>query len=91
VFSLGNDFQIIENEHVAGIFGGFKTKSTWAESPTNIQWFEAKGKIEQLLQKFNFLIYWKPYQGTTKTEFLHPYCSAEIYLSICAEGYNYTT
>lgn len=81
VFSIGKDSQIIENEHVAGIFGGFKTKSTWSTSPIHIQWFEAKGKIEQLLQKFNFLIYWKPYQETTTTEFLHPYCTAEIYLA----------
>ena len=81
VFSLENESQIIENEHVAGIFGGFKTKATWSESPSNVQWFEAKGKIEQLLQKFNFLIDWKPYQATTTTEFLHPYCTADIYLS----------
>lgn len=80
VFSLSEDSQIIENEHVAGIFGGFKTKSTWSESPANINWFEAKGKIEQLFQKFNFLIYWKPYKPIESKNLFHPYCTAEIYL-----------
>jgi phenylalanyl-tRNA synthetase beta chain len=81
VFSVGNDSQILEQEHVAGILGGLKTKSNWSDSPTNMDWFEAKGKIEELFQKLNFLIYWKPCQGVTQNEFLHPYCTADIVLS----------
>jgi phenylalanyl-tRNA synthetase beta chain len=81
VFSLSNDSQIVEQEHVAGIFGGFKTKSTWSDVPASISWFEAKGKIEQLFEKLNVSVSWKPYQSNNTETFLHPYCTAEISLS----------
>jgi phenylalanyl-tRNA synthetase beta subunit len=48
VFSgnIGTDFQ--EQEYVAGIFGGIRTKLTWSESKA-LTWFEAKVKWSKSL------------------------------------------
>jgi len=79
VFS-GNISEIIqEKEHVAGIFGGIKTKSAWSESSKLLNWFEAKGKIEQLFTKLNILIYWKSYTPVKEKNISHPYCTGEFY------------
>jgi phenylalanyl-tRNA synthetase beta chain len=78
---LGNiTTDLKEKEHVAGIFGGFKTKSTWSDSEKFLNWFEAKGKIEQLFKQLNLLIYWKPFLSLDNVV-LHPYRSATLYLS----------
>nr|YP_010283464.1 phenylalanine-tRNA ligase beta subunit [Bacillaria paxillifer]ULD16583.1 phenylalanine-tRNA ligase beta subunit [Bacillaria paxillifer] len=70
-----------EKEYVAGIFGGIKNKTTWSNSSESLNWFEAKGKIEQLFEKLNFLTYWKSYTPLKENNILHPYCSAKIYLT----------
>jgi phenylalanyl-tRNA synthetase beta subunit len=59
VFSgnIGTDFQ--EQEYVAGIFGGIRTKLTWSESTKALTWFEAKGKMEQIFKQLNLSINWK--------------------------------
>jgi phenylalanyl-tRNA synthetase beta chain len=81
VFS-GNISKIVqEKEHVAGIFGGIKTKSAWSESSKLLNWFEAKGKIEQLFAKLNIVIYWKSYTPVKEKKILHPYCTGELYLT----------
>ena len=81
VFS-GNISKIVqEKEHVAGIFGGIKTKSAWSESSKLLNWFEAKGKIEQLFTKLNIVIYWKSYTPVKEKNILHPYCTGELYLT----------
>ena len=69
-----------EKEHVAGIFGGIKSKSAWSDSSKPLNWFEAKGKIEQLFKKLNFLLYWKTYTPLSNN-ILHPYCSSKLYLA----------
>lgn len=81
VFSGPNFNQIKEQEYVAGIFGGLKTKLSWSDSSVSIDWFEAKGKIEQLFEKFNFLTYWEICQPRENTNLFHPDCIAEIYLA----------
>ena len=69
-----------EKEHVAGIFGGIKTKLSWSEDKQSLTWFEAKGKIEQFLKQLNLIVYWK--NGATKVDkIIHPYRSAELYLT----------
>lgn len=81
IFS-GNLSKIIkEEEYVAGIFGGITTKSSWASSSQSLNWFEAKGRIEGLFKKLNLPIYWKVYSPITEKEILHPYCTAEVYLT----------
>ena len=78
VFSGNISESLKEEDHVAGIFGGLKTKLTWSDSSREITWFEAKGKIEQLFKQLNILIYWKA-ESFTKKDLFHPYRSAEVY------------
>lgn len=73
----GSEFR--EKEYVAGVFGGLKTKSDWTSSETGLNWFEAKGKIEQLLKQLNLKIYWEKSSSQLAERVLHPYRSAEIY------------
>lgn len=81
VFS-GNSFDNVkEKEHIAGIFGGIKTKSNWSELSKPLSWFEAKGKIEQFFKKLNLVTYWKSYRPIKEENILHPYCTGEIYLT----------
>jgi phenylalanyl-tRNA synthetase beta chain len=67
-----------EKENVAGIFGGIKTKLSWSENPISLNWFEAKGKIEQLLNQLNLLINWT--KLTTPNGVFHHYKTSELYL-----------
>lgn len=80
VFSgnIGTDFQ--EQEYVAGIFGGIKTKLTWSESAKALTWFEAKGKMEQIFKQLNLSVDWKVCSSLMVKEILHPYRCAELYL-----------
>jgi phenylalanyl-tRNA synthetase beta chain len=79
VFS-GNIFDNFqEKEYLAGVFGGIKTKLTWSSSENVLTWFEAKGKIEQLLKQLNILTYWETC-SSRNSKIFHPYRSAKIYL-----------
>jgi phenylalanyl-tRNA synthetase beta chain len=82
VFSSSNkdstNFQ--EKEKVAGIFGGIKTKLTWFESEKSINWFEAKGRIEQFFSQLNLPVEWKASSNKKINQVLHTYKSADIYL-----------
>lgn len=68
-----------EKEHVAGIFGGNKAKLSWVDLERSLNWFEAKGKMEQFFQKLNIEIVWKKNISETLGKLIHPYRSAEIY------------
>lgn len=68
-----------EKEHVAGIFGGNKTKLSWFESERNLNWFEAKGKMEHFFQQLNIKITWQKNISRDLSQIIHPYRSAEIY------------
>ncbi len=68
-----------EKEHIAGIFGGTKTKLTWSDSAQEVTWFEAKGKIEQFLKQLNLSIYWKNNSSLNIDNILHPYRNGELY------------
>ena len=70
-----------EKEVVAGIFGGIKTKRQWNQVSSSLSWFEGKGKIENLLKKLNLIVSWKPSQLTNYETILHPYRTAELWLS----------
>lgn len=83
VFLSSNDdpksFQ--EKEKVAGIFGGIKTKSTWFESEKSINWFDAKGRMEQFFSQLNLPVQWKASSDKKINQLFHTYRSADIYLS----------
>lgn len=80
VFSEDLTSNFKENEYVAGIFGGIKTKLTWSDSEKALTWFEAKGKIEQFFKQLNLLTYWK-ISILNSNNLMHPYRSAELYLA----------
>jgi phenylalanyl-tRNA synthetase beta chain len=73
----GSEFR--EKEYLAGIFGGIKTKSEWTSSETGLNWFEAKGKIEQFFSQLNLKIYWETCSSPLTERILHPYRSTDIY------------
>jgi len=70
-----------EKEYISGIFGGIKTKQNWSGTAEPISWFEGKGKIEQLFQQLNLVVYWKTYSDKTYNQILHPYRIAKLSLS----------
>jgi len=83
VFSSSSKTNFEEKEHVAGIFGGIKSKLSWIDSEIGISWFEAKGKIEQLFDQLNLITCWEPCItciNRKEITLLHPYRSAEIFL-----------
>ena len=81
IFSSNSSSSIREEEVLAGIFGGYKRKTDWVGTSTSLNWFEAKGKLEQLFQKLNIITSWKSYKPIKEHDILHLYCSAEIFLS----------
>jgi len=81
IFSANSSSSIIEQEVLAGIFGGYKRKTDWAGTSYSLNWFEAKGKLEQLFQKLNLITFWKGYNPIKEQNILHLYCSAKIFLA----------
>lgn len=80
IFFEDNLNSITELECIAGIFGGNKERLIWPISIKSLTWFEAKGKIEQLLKKLNIIVYWKFYSPLKERNILHPYCTSKLYL-----------
>jgi phenylalanyl-tRNA synthetase beta chain len=80
IFTKDNWKIFKEKESVAGIFGGQKTKLSWSSTAKELNWFEAKGKIEQLFSQLNLSPSWKSLQLTSLNLILHPYRSAELEL-----------
>ena len=79
---LKDSFKVFkEREYVAGILGGNKTKLYWSEAERELSWFEAKGKIEQFFQQLNIHVIWKRNLSIYLNKFIHPYRSAELYLT----------
>jgi len=70
-----------ELEVVSGIFGGTKIKQTWDEPGQTLSWFEGKGKINSLFTKLNIPILWQPITNSKYQTMLHPYRTAELWLS----------
>jgi phenylalanyl-tRNA synthetase beta chain len=70
-----------EEEVVAGIFGGIKTKHHWDQPGDTLSWFEGKGRIEGLFNKLNFIVSWKSSTLPKYQTLLHPYRTAELWLS----------
>ncbi len=81
IFSIDLSSAIVEKEVVAGIFGGFSTKSNWSTNSSQLSWFEAKGRMEQLFKKLNIVTDWQSYQPIAEKNIFHLYCTAKIFLS----------
>ena len=80
VYKLLSDGKKKEIEVISGIFGGQIFNSTWDGDKSSINWFEAKGIIETLIEKLNlqFPIYWNPATdcGTT----FHPNLTTDFFI-----------
>lgn len=78
---LKTSFETIEeNEYIGGILGGAKAKSSWSTSTELLNWFEAKGKIEQVFKKLNLDIYWRQSNPIKEKILFHPYCTGVVSL-----------
>lgn len=83
IFSQNSMGQYSETEFLSGIFGGNKVKSSWSEKFDELSWFEAKGKMEQILEKFDLDFIWDKFNTNSNINIttLHPYRTAMIYFS----------
>lgn len=79
IFFENNLKNFEEKEYVAGMFGGNKTKLSWSETERSLNWFEAKGKIEQFFQQLNLKVVWVKNVSTNLNKLIHPYRSVEIF------------
>lgn len=80
VFSGKLPNKIFEAEHIAGIFGSNQLKLLWSDTNQELMWFEAKGKIEQLLSQLNIKTYWKVGDIDGIGKLFHPHRNADLYL-----------
>lgn len=69
-----------EKEVLGGIFGGTQIKAAWSKSSQVLNWFEAKGKLDQLFSNININVYWTLKTALFHTDYFHSYRTAEIYL-----------
>nr|YP_011006531.1 phenylalanyl tRNA synthetase beta subunit [Eisenia bicyclis]WAM63676.1 phenylalanyl tRNA synthetase beta subunit [Eisenia bicyclis] len=69
-----------EVEVISGVFGGKNFRSNWGSENSTINWFEAKGLIENFLKKLNIpvSIYWNPVKNYA-TKF-HPNLTTELFI-----------
>lgn len=70
-----------EKEMISGIFGGNKIKNNWSESGNSLNWFRAKGKIDGIFKQLKIFTSWKLSLDSEYSILLHPYRSAELYVS----------
>nr|WAM64100.1 phenylalanyl tRNA synthetase beta subunit [Ishige okamurae] len=62
---------IHELEFISGIFGGKRYRSTWDTSNSDINWFEAKGRLEDIFHKLSISPQWNKINLKRTTGF-HP-------------------
>ena len=79
VFSTHSNLIIEETEKIAGVFGGVSIKWNWSEKSRLLDWFEAKGKIDQLFKRLNISIDWESYEPIREKEIFHPYRTAQVF------------
>ena len=72
--SFGN---VIESEFISGIFGGSFYSCYWTEEKKSINWFEAKGFIEQTFKFLDICCKWQKIKNK-EIKILHPNRSAEL-------------
>ena len=80
IFATDSENTYTEKEYVGGNFGGISTKTDWSETATNLSWFEAKGKLDNIFTKLNLTITWKNITSHSSDKLLHPYRTAEFSL-----------
>ena len=81
VFSGDINSSYLEKEVISGIFGGLTIKRNWNDIGKTLSWFEAKGKLEEIFKKLSITVFWKASTSHSYKGLLHPYRTAELYLS----------
>ena len=81
VFSGDINSSYLEKEVISGIFGGLTIKRNWNDTGKTLSWFEAKGKLEEIFKKLSITVFWKASTSHSYKGLLHPYRTAELYLS----------
>lgn len=66
-----------EIECLSGIIGGKLFRSNWEKSYSTINWFEAKGVLENIFKQLNVTVTWIPTEYNVQT-FYHPTRTANI-------------
>ncbi|MEM8604201.1 MAG: phenylalanine--tRNA ligase subunit beta, partial [Cyanobacteria bacterium P01_H01_bin.121] len=70
---------LAEADLLAGVLGGDPTQGTWIRSgqPQPLSWYEAKGVLEQIFQRLNLTLEYRPHQAGDR---LHPGRTAALWL-----------
>nr|YP_009455868.1 phenylalanyl tRNA synthetase beta subunit [Dictyopteris divaricata]YP_010205373.1 phenylalanyl tRNA synthetase beta subunit [Grateloupia livida]AQZ25084.1 phenylalanyl tRNA synthetase beta subunit [Dictyopteris divaricata]UAV85942.1 phenylalanyl tRNA synthetase beta subunit [Grateloupia livida] len=68
-----------ELELISGVFGGELFRSNWEQTASPINWFEAKGLLENIFKILNISISWLPIELQISTIF-HPIRTANIFI-----------
>lgn len=71
---------VVESELISGIFGGTIYNTYWAEQKNSINWFEAKGFMEQIFKRLKILPIWRKLDNK-QINLFHPNRSAELVLN----------
>jgi len=86
-FELGRVYKFLtdgnkkELEVISGIFGGKTFRSNWDIESSSINWFEAKGLLENLFEKLNLSVNWvQPNISTGGITNFHPNRTANLFI-----------
>lgn len=79
-YSISSAGDVIESEFISGIFGGNSYSNYWTEEKKSINWFEAKGFIEQTFNRLGIYIEWQKIDDK-KIKKLHPNRSAKLLIN----------
>lgn len=79
-YSISSAGEVIESECISGIFGGNSYSNYWTEEKKSINWFEAKGFLEQTFNFLGISIKWQKIEDK-KIKNLHPNRSAKLLIN----------
>lgn len=84
-FEFGRVYKQLSNssnqevEIVSGIFGGKMLRSSWNDASSTLNWFEAKGFLEDVFAKLNLSVNWVQANFNSSTNF-HPRRTANLFI-----------
>ncbi len=82
-FELGRVFWRAEDEyqeadHLGGIFGGNPTRNDWQHGVKPLDWYAAKGLLEQVFERLGIMVEYQPDQRHTS---FHPGRTASLWIA----------
>nr|QWK41904.1 phenylalanyl-tRNA synthetase [Protohalopteris sp.] len=79
VYKLLSNYNKEEVEIISGVFGGKVLRSSWQNKSSTLNWFEAKGLLEDIFAKLNLPVNWIQANFNSPTNF-HPRRTANIFI-----------